>query len=173
MADNEAEVTLKDVMAMLKTIHTKVDSGRAISRTPPPPARRLKVSPSDSDVRPCAPLCGSWGSDAVIERVMFSREKIEARVCERAAQVSKDFAGATEDSFVVVGLLAGCYMFMADSTRKLTIPHQVDLSQRRPMVSAPPVQPMSRSRKTSIRLLRARTCCYWTRCATRGGRWSA
>merc|ERR1712037_591358 len=37
-----------------------------------------------------------------------------------------DYAGSTEDSFIVVGLLTGCYMFMADFTRKLTIPHQVD-----------------------------------------------
>merc|ERR1712032_576396 len=92
----------------------------------PPPAKRLKTNDSDAVARPSNPSCGSWGSEAVIERVLFSREQIEARVSEMAAQVSKDFAGATEDSFVVIGLLAGCYMFMADFTRKLTIPHQVD-----------------------------------------------
>jgi len=59
-----------------------------------------------------------------IERVLLDEEVIAARVRELAAQVSADYAGAKD--LVLVGVLKGAFIFLADLARRLTVPHRVD-----------------------------------------------
>ena len=51
-------------------------------------------------------------------RVLFTRQQISARVAELAAEISLDFAG---DSVILLGVLQGATIFMADLARALTI----------------------------------------------------
>jgi hypoxanthine phosphoribosyltransferase len=59
-----------------------------------------------------------------LERVLLDEETIAARVRELAAQISSDYADA--DNLVLVGVLKGAFIFMADLARYLTVPHDVD-----------------------------------------------
>ncbi len=59
-----------------------------------------------------------------IERILLDEETIAAQVCELAAQISADYADA--DDLVLVGVLKGAFIFMADLARHLTVPHRVD-----------------------------------------------
>jgi len=59
-----------------------------------------------------------------IERVLLDEETITARVRELAAQISADYAGL--DDLVLVGVLKGAFIFMADLARRLTVAHHVD-----------------------------------------------
>jgi len=59
-----------------------------------------------------------------IERVLLDEETIAARVRDLAAQVSADYADS--DDLVLVGVLKGAFIFMADLARQLSVPHRVD-----------------------------------------------
>ncbi len=56
--------------------------------------------------------------------VLVPEERIQARVSELARRISEDYAGAEE--LVMVGVLRGCYIFLADLSRRLTIPRRID-----------------------------------------------
>lgn len=56
--------------------------------------------------------------------VLIPEEKILSRVTELARRISADYAGAEE--LVLVGVLRGCYIFLADLSRRLTIPRRID-----------------------------------------------
>lgn len=58
-----------------------------------------------------------------IERVLISPEEIQKRVQELADQISADYRGKR---LYMVGILKGAFIFMADLTRALSIPHVVD-----------------------------------------------
>ena len=81
------------------------------------------VPPTPSEVDGARPP--EWTRDT-LEKVIFTNEQIQSRISQLGAQVSAHYAGAEEDDFVVVGLLSGCYMFMADLTREIDVPHRVD-----------------------------------------------
>jgi hypoxanthine phosphoribosyltransferase len=51
-------------------------------------------------------------------RVLIEQEKISARVRELAAQISRDFSG---ESVVLIGVLKGAAVFLADLARALTV----------------------------------------------------
>lgn len=55
--------------------------------------------------------------------VLIPAGKIAARVAELAAEINRDYAG---QDLVVVGILKGSVMFMADLVRHLTIPVRLD-----------------------------------------------
>ncbi len=55
--------------------------------------------------------------------VMYTADQIAARVAELGAQINADYAG---QSVVVVGVLKGSFIFMADLVRHLTIPVRID-----------------------------------------------
>lgn len=55
---------------------------------------------------------------------LISEAEIARRVDELAAQISRDYADT--DELLLVGVLRGCYIFLADLSRKLTIPRRVD-----------------------------------------------
>jgi hypoxanthine phosphoribosyltransferase len=57
-------------------------------------------------------------------RILIPREEIAARVEQLARQISADHAGAGE--VLLVGVLRGAFIFLADLARQLTIPCTVD-----------------------------------------------
>ena len=56
--------------------------------------------------------------------VLFSEERIRVRVRELAAEISRDFSGT--QGLLLVGVLRGAFIFLADLVRHLTVPHTVD-----------------------------------------------
>jgi len=58
-----------------------------------------------------------------VARVLISEEKLKQRVAELGAQISADYADGNP---LLVCVLKGGYMFLADLTRELTIPHSID-----------------------------------------------
>src|SRR5690554_1262259 len=68
------------------------------------------------------PMTGRNQDD--IERVLIDEETIQNRVRQLASQISADYAGI--ERLVVVGILKGAFIFLADLTRYLTVPHLVD-----------------------------------------------
>jgi hypoxanthine phosphoribosyltransferase len=58
-----------------------------------------------------------------ITEVLVTAEQIDKRVAEMAAQIDKDYAGK---DVLLVGVLKGAVMFMADLSRAIQIPVQMD-----------------------------------------------
>jgi hypoxanthine phosphoribosyltransferase len=56
--------------------------------------------------------------------ILFSEEMIRGRVKELARMISEDYADVEE--LLLVGVLRGCYIFLADLSRSLTIPRSID-----------------------------------------------
>ncbi len=56
--------------------------------------------------------------------VLISEEEIQTRVGELAAQISSDYAEA--DEIVLIGVLKGAFIFLADLSRRLTIPRTIE-----------------------------------------------
>jgi len=61
---------------------------------------------------------------ANLSRVILSTEAIQQRVKELSEQISHDYAST--DHLYLVGILKGAFIFLADLSRQLTIPHIVD-----------------------------------------------
>jgi hypoxanthine phosphoribosyltransferase len=61
--------------------------------------------------------------DEMSREILFSREAIQKRVQELAGQISGDYAGR---ELVVIGILKGAFIFMADLVREITIPCKID-----------------------------------------------
>lgn len=59
-----------------------------------------------------------------IERILLSEETINTRVLELAAQISHDYKES--ENIYLVGILKGAFIFLADLSRALQIPHTVD-----------------------------------------------
>jgi len=57
------------------------------------------------------------------KEIIFSRAVIQKRVQEMADQISKDYAGS---NLVIIGILKGAFIFMADLIRAMSIPCKVD-----------------------------------------------
>src|SRR5207237_4306445 len=55
--------------------------------------------------------------------VMISAEKIRDRVRELGAEITRDYAG---QEIVLVGVLKGCLLFMADLSREIGVPLTLD-----------------------------------------------
>jgi hypoxanthine phosphoribosyltransferase len=60
------------------------------------------------------------------KEVLFSKETIADRVRELAAGISRDYAGR---ELVVIGILKGAFVFMADLIRALSVPCTLDFTQ--------------------------------------------
>jgi hypoxanthine phosphoribosyltransferase len=58
-----------------------------------------------------------------LERVLIPEERIRERVSELAADISRDYA---DRDLLVVGVLRGCFIFIADLIRALSVPCSVD-----------------------------------------------
>ncbi len=57
-------------------------------------------------------------------RVLFTEEVIHARVGELADEISRDYADKGE--VVLIGVLKGAFIFLADLARRLAIPRQIE-----------------------------------------------
>jgi hypoxanthine phosphoribosyltransferase len=57
------------------------------------------------------------------KKLIFSRRQIAHRVRELAAQISRDYAG---QDLLLVGILKGAFIFLADLARALEFPVEVD-----------------------------------------------
>lgn len=58
-----------------------------------------------------------------LERILISSRDIQQRVVQLGNEISRDYENTTP---VLVSILKGAYVFLADLTRCLTIPHEVD-----------------------------------------------
>ena len=58
-----------------------------------------------------------------VERVLFSEEELSRRVGEIAAQIDADYVGREP---LLVSVLRGSFVFMADLVRRITLPCTVD-----------------------------------------------
>jgi hypoxanthine phosphoribosyltransferase len=61
--------------------------------------------------------------DASVLHVLHTREEIAARVQGLAQRVSRDYQGRKP---ILIGVLKGAFVFLADLVRQLTIPVEVD-----------------------------------------------
>ncbi len=59
-----------------------------------------------------------------IARILISEEEIQKRVAEIAAEIDRDYKD--NGQVVLIGILKGAFIFTADLSRKLSIPHSVD-----------------------------------------------
>ena len=59
-----------------------------------------------------------------IERIIISEEDIQRRVTEIAAEIDHDYKDAGQ--VVLIGILKGAFIFTADLSRKMKVPHSVD-----------------------------------------------
>ena len=57
------------------------------------------------------------------DKILISEENIKQRVSELAEQINNDYDNKNP---ILVGVLKGSFIFLADLVRNLTIPHQVD-----------------------------------------------
>jgi hypoxanthine phosphoribosyltransferase len=58
-----------------------------------------------------------------IESVLLTEDQVQGKVRDLAAQISKDYAGR---DVLLVGVLKGAFILMADLARHLTVPHEFD-----------------------------------------------
>jgi len=63
--------------------------------------------------------------DEIVDEILFERERIQDRVCELGEEITSDYRG-TGREILVVGILRGAFVFMADLIRELEIPLTVD-----------------------------------------------
>jgi hypoxanthine phosphoribosyltransferase len=56
--------------------------------------------------------------------VLFTEEVVRRRVEEMARRISSDYADV--EDLLLVGILRGCFIFLADLSRLLTVPRSVD-----------------------------------------------
>jgi len=59
-----------------------------------------------------------------VPTILISETDISARVDELAARISKDYADKGE--LVLIGVLKGSFIFLADLSRRLSIPRQIE-----------------------------------------------
>ena len=59
-----------------------------------------------------------------LARVLIPADSIQIRVNEIADQLARDYN--EEDGLYLIGILKGAFIFLADLTRKLAVPHVVD-----------------------------------------------
>ena len=58
-----------------------------------------------------------------IEKILIGEDEIKARVAEAGAKISRDFAGKDP---IFVGVLKGCFVFMADLVRACQLKSDVE-----------------------------------------------
>ena len=59
-----------------------------------------------------------------VDHILIDRDRLQARVAELAAEISRDYADV--DDLLLVCVLKGAVMFLSDLSRQLTIPHAID-----------------------------------------------
>jgi hypoxanthine phosphoribosyltransferase len=59
-----------------------------------------------------------------VEQVLIDEAQLQARIRKLAAEISADYQGT--DDLLLLCVLKGAYMFLADLSRLVTAPHEVD-----------------------------------------------
>ncbi len=59
-----------------------------------------------------------------VTRTLISREEIDRRIAELARRIDEDYSGVGE--VVLIGILKGAFIFLADLSRALTIPRRIE-----------------------------------------------
>lgn len=59
-----------------------------------------------------------------LARILITPQQIEQRISQLAHEIEKDYR--EQDRLYIIGILKGAFIFLADLTRKLEIPHVVD-----------------------------------------------
>ena len=59
-----------------------------------------------------------------LRRVVYDVEQLQARVSQIAAEISAAYAA--EDRLLVIGILKGSFVFLADLVRRITVPMHID-----------------------------------------------
>ena len=59
-----------------------------------------------------------------VKKILFSKEKIQARVKELGEQITHDYRDAK--SLLMIGILKGAYIFFADLIREIDLPVEID-----------------------------------------------
>ena len=59
-----------------------------------------------------------------IESVLYTEEQLRTRIAELGAQITKDYQG--KDKILLVSVLKGSYIFMADLSRAIDLPLTID-----------------------------------------------
>lgn len=62
-------------------------------------------------------------NDPNLARILISESELKNRIAEIGAQISRDYAGR---EILMVGVLKGAFLFMADLAREVTVPVQFD-----------------------------------------------
>ncbi len=81
----------------------------------------LKPGQSRSASARLAPTSGLWRKE--VERILITEEQIERRIKSLAREIERDFRGR---EMVVISLLNGTVMFLADLMRHLDLPMRLD-----------------------------------------------
>ncbi len=58
-----------------------------------------------------------------LERILFTEEQIEERICEVAAEISRDYAGRV---LKLIGVLKGSVFFLTALARRIEVPVKID-----------------------------------------------
>jgi hypoxanthine phosphoribosyltransferase len=64
----------------------------------------------------------AWSADAPIGEVLVESEQLQRRVAELGDEISRDYAGGV----LLIGILKGAVLFLADLMRHLRIPCEID-----------------------------------------------
>ena len=59
-----------------------------------------------------------------VDHILIDRERLQTRVAELAAEISRDYAAV--DDLLLVCVLKGAVMFLSDLSRQLMVPHALD-----------------------------------------------
>lgn len=87
-------------------------------------ARTAKVAPMSKDDVSGADWPGAAGPDGLaLGPVLISQAQIAARIGEMAADISRDYAGKSP---LLIGVLKGAFVFMADLARAIRLPVEMD-----------------------------------------------
>ena len=90
-----------------------------------------------------------------LEKVLISEEQIQRRLSEMAGEIDTDYDGR---DLLLVGVLKGAVMVMADLARTLHTPVEMDWMAVSSYGSAPSPPAWSASSRTSTRTSPAATC---------------
>ena len=64
--------------------------------------------------------------EKISKEILFPRDVIQKRVRELAGQISKDYA---DRELIIIGILKGAFIFMADLIREISIPCRIDFTR--------------------------------------------
>jgi len=62
--------------------------------------------------------------EEILAETLIDGERLQARIAELGREISQDYPG--DGRLLLVGILKGSLLFMADLMRQLTVPHSVD-----------------------------------------------